>query len=212
MEELKPDYIKNKILEEKEQNSENKTVEAQSKTIEDKNLERKNSEQDPNIIDQKKELEQIKFSHIKQYSFFELIIQSLFLSMSNKQLIYFIHPLFNIIRKSISQYLEIKIPVQFGKILNTIIKEKDYNKLCHEFKIHIFFLSMRVIINYIFEIFGFFFVKNSLYENKKIVINNIAEKDIEFFDLYRTGEIVDGIKKNEKLLDNNFISKPLNLL
>ena len=207
MEELKPDYIKNKILEEKEQNSENKTVEAQSKTIEDKNLERKNSEQDPNIIDQKKELEQIKLSHIKQYSFFELIIQSLFLSMSNKQLIYFIHPLFNIIRKSISQYLEIKIPVQFGKILNTIIKEKDYNKLCHEFKIHIFFLSMRVIINYIFEIFGFFFVKNSLYENKKIVINNIAEKDIEFFDLYRTGEIVDGIKKNEKLLDNNFISK-----
>ena len=204
MEELKPDYIKNKIL---EQNSENKTVEAQSKTIEDKNLERKNSEQDPNIIDQKKELEQIKLSHIKQYSFFELIIQSLFLSMSNKQLIYFIHPLFNIIRKSISQYLEIKIPVQFGKILNTIIKEKDYNKLCHEFKIHIFFLSMRVIINYIFEIFGFFFVKNSLYENKKIVINNIAEKDIEFFDLYRTGEIVDGIKKNEKLLDNNFISK-----
>ena len=207
MEELKPDYIKNKILEEKEQNSENKTVEAQSKTIEDKNLERKNSEQDPNIIDQKKELEQIKLSHIKQYSFFELIIQSLFLSMSNKQLIYFIHPLFNIIRKSISQYLEIKIPVQFGKILNTIIKEKDYNKLCHEFKIHIFFLSMIVIINYIFEIFGFFFVKNSLYENKKIVINNIAEKDIEFFDLYRTGEIVNGIKKNEKLLDNNFISK-----
>jgi len=38
------------------------------------------------------------------------------------------------------------------------------------------------------------------------VLENIAHKDIEFFDLYRTGEIVDGIKKNENILDNNFIS------
>ena len=139
MEELKPDSIKNKIKEEKEENSENNTVEAESKSKDDKNLERKNSETDPDIINQKKELEQIKLSHIKQYSFFELIIQSLFLSMSNKKLIYFIHPLFNIIRKSLSQYLEIKIPVQFGKLLNTIIKEKDYQKLCHELFIYFFF-------------------------------------------------------------------------
>ena len=36
MEELKPDSIKNKIKEEKEENSENNTVEAESKPKEDK--------------------------------------------------------------------------------------------------------------------------------------------------------------------------------
>ena len=40
---------------------------------------------------------------------------------------------------------------------------------------------------------------------KKIVLENIAQKDVEFFDLYRTGEIVDGIKKNEKMLEKNFL-------
>ena len=65
---------------------------------------------------------------------------------------------------------------------------------------------MRVIINYLGEILGFFFIKNSAYQNKKFVLENIAHKDIEFFDLYRTGEIVDGIKKNENILDNNFIA------
>ena len=115
--------------------------------------------------------------------------------------------LFNIFRKALSQFIDAKIPIIYGKLLNTIIKEKDYEKLVYEFKKHIFYLSMRIMVNYLGEIFGFFFVKNSAYQNKKFVLENIAQKDIEFFDLYRTGEIVDGIKKNENILDNNFIFK-----
>ncbi len=202
MEELKPDYIKNKNKEQKEQLTKSDLDENKDKKLEDKNLEKIESESDPNIIDQKKELEQIKLSHIKQYSFFELTKKSLSFSKKNLKL-----SLFNIFRKAISQFIDAKIPIIYGKLLNTIIKEKDYEKLVYEFKKHIFYLSMRIMVNYIGEIFGFFFVKNSAYQNKKFVLENIAQKDIEFFDLYRTGEIVDGIKKNENILDNNFIFK-----
>ena len=202
MEELKPDYIKNKNKEQKEQLTKSDLDENKDKKLEDKNLEKIESESDPNIIDQKKELEQIKLSHIKQYSFFELTKKSLSFSKKNLKL-----SLFNIFRKALSQFIDAKIPIIYGKLLNTIIKEKDYEKLVYEFKKHIFYLSMRIMVNYLGEIFGFFFVKNSAYQNKKFVLENIAQKDIEFFDLYRTGEIVDGIKKNENILDNNFIFK-----
>lgn len=202
MEELKPDYIQNKNKEQKEQLTKSDLDENKDKKLEDKNLEKIESESDPNIIDQKKELEQIKLSHIKQYSFYELTKKSLSFSKKNLKL-----SLFNILRKAISQFIDAKIPIIYGKLLNTIIKEKDYEKLVYEFKKHIFYLSMRIMVNYLGEIFGFFFVKNSAYQNKKFVLENIAQKDIEFFDLYRTGEIVDGIKKNENILDNNFIFK-----
>ena len=202
MEELKPDFIKNKNEEQIKQLTKSDLDENKDKKLEDKNLEKIESESDPNIIDQKKELEQIKLSHIKQYSFFELTKKSFSFSKKNLKL-----SLFNIFRKALSQFIDAKIPIIYGKLLNTIIKEKDYEKLVYEFKKHIFYLSMRIMVNYLGEIFGFFFVKNSAYQNKKFVLENIAQKDIEFFDLYRTGEIVDGIKKNENILDNNFIFK-----
>ena len=202
MEELKTDSIKNKNFEEKSPKSNKDIEETQTKKIEDKNKEKKDSEVDPNAIDPKKELEQIKLSHIKQYSFPQLIKKSILFSQSNIKL-----PLFNIIRKVIEQHIDAKNPVIYGKLLNAITKEKDQEKLLYEFKRLIFFHFFKTLISYSGELFGFFFVKNSIYQNKKIVIDNIAEKDIEFFELYRTNEIMDGIRKNENLLDNNFIVK-----
>ena len=141
MEELKPDSIKNKNQEQKEKISKNILDKNQNKVTEEKNLEKQDSESDPNIIDQKKELEKISLSHIKQYSFLDLIKKSFSFSKSNFKL-----PLFKIIRKFLSHIIDAKIPLTYGKLLNSIIKEKNYQKLLSEFKNHIFFSFMRVII------------------------------------------------------------------
>ena len=201
MEELKPELIKSK-------NPEKETIlENNNKIQEDNdNLDLKKKESESEILDQKKELEKIRQSHIKQYSFYELFKKSLYFSTKNIRL-----PLFNIIRKFICQKIDTKIPIIYGKLLNTIIKEKNYDKLCSEFRKHALLLFLKVLMNEVAEIFGLFFVKNSMYQNKKIVVDNIAEKDIEFFDLYRTGEITDRIRKNENILDNNFIYKTVDL-
>ena len=47
---------------------------------------------------------------------------------------------------------------------------------------------------------------------KRIVIENIAQKDIEFFDLYKTNEVISGINRNENILENNFIFKTFDLV
>ena len=143
MEELKPDSIKNKNQEQKEKISKNILDKNQNKVTEEKNLEKQDSdsESDPKIIDQKKELEKISLSHIKQYSFLDLIKKSFSFSKSNFKL-----PLFKIIRKFLSHNIDAKIPLTYGKLLNSIIKEKNYQKLLSEFKNHIFFSFMRVII------------------------------------------------------------------
>ena len=176
------------------------------KKIEGEKIKEKTNETEP-IIDPKKELEKIKLAHIKQYSICELLKKSLYFSTKNIKL-----PLFNIFKKFVSQYLDLKIPVVYGKLLNTIIKEKNYDLLCSEFRRHSFFLFLRVIINELGELFGLLFIRNSMNSYKKIVIENIAEKDIEFFDLYRTGEVIDGINRNENMLDNNFIFKTFDLI
>ena len=206
MEELKPDYIKSKIQENNEQILKS-GEDDNDKTIKINDTEQKNTEIDDNIIDPKKELEQIKLSHIKQYSFLELFKKSFSFSKSNLAL-----PILNLSRKFCTQFIDIKIPIIYGKLLNSIIKERYFEKLCYEFKSYIFYSFLKIIINYIQELIGLIIVKQTVFQNKKIVLKNIAEKDVEFFDLYRTGEIVDGIKKNENMLDNNFIFKTCELM
>ena len=157
--------------------------------------------------DIRNELEQIKQSHIKKYKFYEIIKKSLIFSQKNIKL-----PLYNIIKKFINQYLDIKIPIVYGKLLNSIIKEKNYELLCEEFKRHSLLLFLKVIFSEFFELLGLLFIKNSILSYKKIIVDNISEKDIEFFDLYKTEEIISNIQKNEHTIDYNFIFKTLDIL
>ena len=210
MEEIPKETIKKASISEKSPllfDSQNKNKELNNdKLLENLENNEKNKENEP-ILEPKKELEKIKLSHMKQYSIIELLRKSLFFSTKNIKL-----PLFNIVKKFVFQYLDLKIPIVYGKLLNSIIKEKNYDLLCWQFKKHSLFLFLRVIINEISELFGLLFIRNSMNAYKKIVIENIAEKDIEFFDLYRTSEVIDGINKNENMLDNNFIFKTFDLL
>ena len=162
---------------------------------------------DINENDIEKELEQIKLSHIKKYTFFEIVKKSLIFSSKNIKL-----PLYNLLKKFLNQYLDIKIPIVYGKLLNAIIKEKDYDLLCLEFKRHSYLLFLKVIFSQISELFGLLFIKNSILSYKKVIIENIAQKDIEFFDLYKSDEVLLYIQKNEHVLEYNFIFKTIDVL
>ena len=144
MEELQKESTKNKLISEKvpllkgieskneklpnsEVKQENKENIKLNKNPENNNQieneqKKENGNETEPLIDPKKELEKIKLSHIKQYSLFELLKKSLFFSTKNIKL-----PLFNIFKKFISQYLDLKIPIVYGKLLNSIIKEKNYD-------------------------------------------------------------------------------------
>ena len=159
------------------------------------------------IIDPVKELEQIKKSNIKQYSIIELILKSLKFSNYNIKL-----RIINILKKSIEQYLNLKIPLVYGKLLNTIIKQKNYELLCLEFKKHSLYLFLRLIFKEVSELFSAIFINNSDNSLKKKVLENILLKDIDFFDLYKTNEIFDAANRNQNMLNSNFIFTAFDIL
>ena len=211
MEELKEEKILNKKInninlssikttQENLENNKNNKEENDNNNINNKNI----SEKENDIKD---EIELIKLSHIKKYTFFEIIKKSLIISSKNIKL-----PLYNIIKKFLNQYLDIKIPIIYSKLLNAIIKEKNYDLLCKEFKIHSILLFLKVIFSEISELIGLLFIKNSILSYKKIVLENIAQKDIEFFDLYNTNEVMSNINKNEHTIEYNFIFKTIDVL
>ena len=75
-----------------------------------------------------------------------------------------------------------------------------------------FLLFLKVIFSELSELCGLLFIKNSILSYKKIIIDNISKKDIEFFDLYNTSEVMSFIGKNEHTIDYNFIFKTLDVL
>jgi len=217
MEELKMESIKNKNGTQKPNNT---NINDQKKEITNQNLEHNKKDitkiEDMNnkdlsknelLLDPEKELEKIKLSHIKKYSLCELIIKSIMFSSHNIRL-----HIFNIIKKFINQYINLKIPLVYGKLLNSIIKQKNYELLCSEFKKHSLFLFFRLILNEVFELFSLLFVTSSGESHKKKVLENILQKDIDFFDLYKTNEVFDGINRNQNMLNSNFLFTTIDVL
>ena len=159
------------------------------------------------LIEPEKELEQIKQSYIKKYSLFKLISKSLTFSSNNIKF-----RLFNIIKKFLIQYLNLKIPLVYGKLLNSIIKQKNYQLLCSEFKKHSLYLFFRLIFNEVCELFSVLFVYNTDESYKKKILENILYKDIDFYDLYKPNEIFDAVNRNQNMLKCNFIFTAFDIL
>ena len=120
--------------------------------------------------------------------------------------------LFGLFKKFINQYLNLKIPLIYGKLLDSIIKKNNYELLCSEFKKHSIYLFFRLIINEILELFSTIFLYNSDNSIKKKVLANILQKDIDFYDLYKTNEIFDAINRNQNMLNSNFIFSTFDIL
>ena len=62
------------------------------------------------------------------------------------------------------------------------------------------------------QLFAYFCVKDNLNKYRNIILSNIAKKDIQFFDMFQTGEILERINKSENTLQNNFIFKTINFI
>lgn len=62
------------------------------------------------------------------------------------------------------------------------------------------------------QVIGELFVTKANENYKSLVLENIATKDIEFFDLFKTGELIQRVKDNEGALDKNFTSKTFHLI
>ena len=152
------------------------------------------------------EQKKIKTKHIKHYSKIEIIRKSLFISSKNWK-----HIIFSIISGLINQYFSIKKPLLSGKIYDAI-NQKSFHELKNALYSYMLFIFFKLIVDELFQIFSYFYINKSLLQYKNLVIENIGKKDIEFFDVFKTGELMERIRVSERSIEANFLVKTIEII
>ena len=165
---------------------------------------RKNSKDNEAIINA--ELEQKK-RFIKSYGKCELIKKSLKFSLQNWK-----YQMYNQINTFIHQMFSIFLPANQAKLITAITATKNYDDLKVATRNYLIILTIKLLISELMQYISYKFVKSEAISYRNIVMENIAEKDIEFFDIYKTGELKERISSSEGCLNNNFLFKTISLI
>ena len=182
----------------------------QKESIKDRNEpnKEKKEEQSQRQIEQKEEEEiDLKAKYCPQYSKYEVVKKSSVFSLKNWKFI-----LCNQMRTISNHFFSLYLPFYRKRIIDSITKKKTYDILLDSVKMYIFFLFIRLLINIFLEIFSYYFISDSKTKYNNLFLSNLANKDIEFFDLFKTGELVDRIEKSERCLDKNFLFQTITLI
>ena len=113
--------------------------------------------------------------------------------------------LFSRAKSSFFDILDMCIPMQKGIIIDCITDKSKHDLLYPNFIKVVKFIVIKLIFEVIFQLVQIIYINDSLYDYKDIGIEDIAKKDIEFFDLFKTGELIDKIKNIDEVLDENMI-------
>ena len=187
--------------EEKEESSDLITGEKKGKKI--NRLLKKNSKDNEEII--KAELEQKK-RFIKSYGKMELIKKSLKFSLQNWKF-----QMYNQLNTFIHQMFSIFLPATQAKLVTAITSFKDYEQLKQATKNYLILLTVKLVVSELMQFVAYKFIKSEAITYRNLVMENIAEKDIEFFDIYKTGELKERITSSEECLNNNFLFRTITL-
>ena len=146
------------------------------------------------------EEDKLKQSIVSKYSKTQLLIKSMKVSLLNWKYCLFVRT------KSIFfDILDMYIPVQRGLIIDCITDKSKHHLLYPNFMRVVKFVIIKLIFEIIFQFIQMHFINESLYEYKDTLIEVIAQKDIEFYDLYKTGELLEKIRNCEKVFEKNII-------
>ena len=165
---------------------------------------RKTSKENEEIINA--EMEQKKM-FIKEYGKCELITKSLKFSLQNWK-----YQMYNQISTFINQMFSIFLPATQAKLITAITSTKDYEELKSATKNYFIILTIKLIIAELMQYISYKFVRADAVSYRNLVMENIAEKDIEFFDIYKTGELKERIASSEGCLNNNFLFRTITLI
>jgi len=163
----------------------------------------------PDLIQKKDylelELEQekkLKAERTRTYTDKEILFRSIKFSLSNWKFMLFFNTTF-----LIEQYFNIYSPIIKSKMIDAVSVNKNLNSLKKSFKKFIIFESIRFFFKMILELINYFYIKDAMDDYSFIVLKSVSEKDIEFFDLYKTGEIIEKIRTSEESINKNILSK-----
>ena len=187
--------------EEREESSDLITGQDKGKKI--NRLMRKTSKENEEII--KAELEQKK-RFTKQYGKIELIKKSLKFSLQNWKF-----QMYNQLNTFIHQMFSIFLPASQAKLVTAITTTKNYDELKVVTRNYLILLTVKLVVSELMQFIAYRFIKKEALSYRNLVMENVAEKDIEFFDIYKTGELKERISSSEECLNNNFLFRTITL-
>ena len=164
---------------------------------------KKNSKENEEII--KAEMEQKK-RFVKSYGKIELIKKSLKFSCKNWKF-----QMYNQLSTFINQMFSIFLPAYEAKLVTAITSLRDYNELKTSFIQYLILLTVKLISSELMQFIAYKFIKSDAISYRNLVMENISQKDIEFFDVYKTGELKERIASSEECLNNNFLFRTITL-
>ena len=175
------------------------------KTVDKDILLRKESTFDKYINES--EDDKLKKSYLPKYTKTNLLFKSLKISLLNWK-----YCLFTRTKSIFFDILNICIPIQKGIIIDCITDKSKYDLLYPNFIKVVKFILIKLVFEIIFQFIQVSYINDSLYDFKDIGIDDIAKKDIEFFDLFKSGELIDKVKNFDKVFDENMIYEILKIM
>ena len=133
-------------------------------------------------------------SHISKYTKSEILFKAMKVSLLNWKFC-----LFSRFTKIFFDILDMYIPVQRGLIIDCITDKSKHHLLYKNFITVVKFIIIKLVFQVIFNFIQNHYINESLYEYKDILIESISKKDIEFYDSYKTGELIEKMKNCEKV-------------
>ena len=164
---------------------------------------KKDSKENEEIL--KAEMEQKK-RFIRTYGKCELIRKSLKFSLQNWKF-----QMYNQLNTFINQMFSIFLPASEAKLVTAITSLKNYDGLKYSTKVYLILLTVKLVVSELMQFIAYKFVKSEAINYRNLVMETIAEKDIEFFDVYKTGELKERITSSEECLNNNFLFRTITL-
>ena len=144
--------------------------------------------------------DKLKTSIVSKYSNSKILMKSIKVSLFNWKYCLFIRA-----KEIIFDIIEMNLSVQKGLIIDCIINKSKHHLLYENFIFIVKFLLLKLVLETIFQVTQMYFINESLYTYKDTLIEGIAKKDIEFYDLYKTGELLEKMKNCEKVFEENII-------
>ena len=139
------------------------------------------------------EEEKLKLLHKVNYTDKEILYKALKINMKNWKKIILLE-LYEILLDMIDIYL----PISKAKIIDNIASLKNFNESLNSFKNYVLLLIIQSTFDIFSTIITTKILKNEDNEkNIKLLLNKVAEKDLFFFEIYKTGELAGKINDLE---------------
>ena len=132
-------------------------------------------------LEESEEIKKLKQKHLKHYTTKEIIQRSIKFSLKNWR-----YNIYTQVQRIIDETCSMILPVYHANIINAITQEKNYNLLKSTTTKYLLLLFFKFLFGELMQVFAYFFIRDSLYEYKNIVLEN--RKKLEMTGIKEVGD------------------------